>query len=191
MESKKMHRNLVKMRTIEFALAAIALLGGSIGFAQQGDRNSKLQQTLTREVHHQLVMVPWFSVFDNLAYSINGSEVTLTGQVRNSAIKRDAENAVKSIEGVTAVHNNIQILPASPMDDQIRAAEYRAIYGDSSLQRYSLGAIQPIHIVVNQGHVTLEGVVANEADRNLANIRANGVSGVFSVTNNLKLDAQS
>ncbi len=170
-----MHTTLVRMRTIEFALAAMTLLGGSIGFAQpQAARdNSKFEQTLNREVHHQLVMVPWFSVFDNLAYSINGSEVTLTGQVRNSAIKRDAENNVKSIEGVTAVHNNIgEILPDSPMDDQIRMAEYRAIYGFPSLQRYAQGAIQPIHIVVNMGHVTLEGVVANQADRDAANIRA-------------------
>ena len=188
-----MHNNLVRMRTIEFALVVMALLGGSICFAQpQAARNnSKFEQTLNREVHHQLVTVPWFSVFDNLAYSINGSEVTLTGQVRNSAIKRDAENNVKSIEGVTAVHNNIQILPDSPMDDQIRMAEYRSIYGFPSLQRYAQGAIQPIHIVVNMGHVTLEGVVANQADRDAANIRANGVPGVFSVTNHLRLDRHS
>src|SRR5437016_1387577 len=161
-----MRRTLIRMRGIEFALAVIALAGGSIGFGQtHAARDSRFDQNLSREVRHQLVMVPWFSVFDNLAYSINGTEVTLTGQVRNSAIKRDAEDNVKSIEGVTAVHNNIEILPASPNDDQLRIAEYRAIYGFGPLQRYSQGAIQPIHIIVNMGHVTLEGVVANQADK--------------------------
>jgi len=180
------------MRTIGLALVVMALFGGGIGFAQtQAERNRKADQTIAREVRHQLVMIPWFSVFDNLAYTINGTEVTLTGQVRNSAIKRDAENAVKGIEGVTAVHNNIQILPASPGDDQIRNAMYRTIYGDPALQRYALGVLQPIHIIVNMGHVTLEGVVANQADKDLANVRANGVSGVFSVTNNLKVENAS
>jgi hyperosmotically inducible protein len=168
----------------------MASLGASVGFAQAG-RDQKFGQTLEREVHHQLVMVPWFSVFDNLAYSIKGTEVTLTGQVINGSIKSAAESNVKSIEGVTAVHNNIEILPASPMDDRIRRAEYRAIYGAPALQRYAQGAIQPIHIIVKGGHVALEGVVATKADRDLANVRANGVAGVFSVTNNLKLDTQS
>jgi hyperosmotically inducible protein len=185
-----MNRNLFRMRTIGPMLAAMALLAGSVGFAQ-ARHDQKFSQNLNREVHHQLVMVPWFSVFDNLEYSINGSEVTLTGQVMNSSVKEDAGSYVKSIEGVTAVHNNIQILPASPMDDQIRRAEYRAIYGFPSLQRYAEGAIQPIHIIVDMGHVTLEGMVANEADRDAANIRANGVPGVFSVTNHLRLDRQS
>jgi hyperosmotically inducible protein len=185
-----MNRTLVRMRTIGPMLAVMALLGGSIGFAQAG-HDQKFAQNLNREVHHQLVTVPFFSVFDNLEYSIKGSEVTLTGQVRNSSIKEDAGAYVKSIEGVTAVHNNIEILPDSPMDDQIRRAEYRAIYGFPELQHYAEGVIQPIHIVVNMGHVTLEGVVANQTDRNAANIRANGVPGVFSVTNHLKLDTQS
>jgi len=185
-----MHRALVRMRTIGLMLAVMVMLGGGIGFAQAG-RSQKFEQNLNREVHHQLVMVPWFSVFDNLEYSIKGSEVTLTGQVRNGSIKDDAGAYVKSIEGVTAVHNNIEILPASPMDDQIRRAEYRAIYGFPSLQRYAEGAIQPIHIIVDMGHVTLEGVVANQSDWDAANIRANGVPGVFSVTNHLKLDRQS
>ena len=181
---------LVRMRSIEFALAAMTLLGGSIGFAQAG-HDQKFAQTLSREVHHQLVMVPYFSVFDNLEYSIKGSVVTLTGQVTNGSVKDEAGSYVKGIEGVTAVHNNIEILPASPNDDQIRRAEYRAIYGFPALQRYAEGAIQPIHIIVNMGHVTLEGVVANQSDRDLANIRANGVPGVFTVTNHLKLDTQS
>src|ERR1700730_4261532 len=117
-----MYRALVRMRRIELMLVVMVLLGGSVGFAQAG-RDQRFAQNLNREVHHQLVMVPWFSVFDNLEYSINGSEVTLTGQVMDSSVKEDAGAYVKSIEGVTAVHNNIQILPASPMDDQIRRAE--------------------------------------------------------------------
>src|ERR1700674_893644 len=101
--------------------------------------------------------------------------------------KSDAEAAVKNIEGVTRVVNNIQVLPVSPFDDQIRWAEYRAIYSQPQLSRYAMGVVPQIHIIVNGGHVTLEGVVANEADRDVAGLSANGVPGVFSVTNNLRI----
>jgi hyperosmotically inducible protein len=140
---------------------------------------------ISREVRHELVMLPWYSVFDNLAYSVNGYRVTLVGQVVRPSLKSDAEAAVKSIEGVESVDNQIEVLPPSPNDDQIRRAEFRAIYSQPSLQRYAEGAVPPIHIVVKNGHVTLEGAVATEADKDVANIQANGVPGVFSVTNNL------
>jgi hyperosmotically inducible protein len=173
------------------ALIAIALVAALPGFAQK-DRSKPLgSDNITREVRHVLVQIPYFSVFDNLEYSVNGSVVTLGGEVTNDTVKHDAVNAVKGIDGVTDVRDNIKVLPASPMDDQIRRAEYRAIYGDPGLQRYAQGVIQPIHIIVDQGHITLEGVVDNEADRNLAYIRANGVPGTFSVTNNLKIAPKS
>ena len=182
-----------KVRTallIVFCAVTTASLAVGTTFAQTKD-NGKFGSTIAGEVRHQLVTIPYLSVFDNLEYSVNGSVVTLTGQVRLDAVKRDAENGVKSIPGVTHVVSNIEVLPASPMDDQIRRAVYRAIYGYGPLQRYAEGVLQPIRIVVKQGHVTLEGVVANEADRNLAYMRANGVPNVFSVTNHLQLERPS
>jgi hyperosmotically inducible protein len=144
---------------------------------------------LSQEVHNQLVLLPFYSVFDNLEYKINDHEVTLLGQVTQPTVKTDAEFAVKGITGVTKVIDNIEVLPVSPMDDQIRRAEFRAIYRDPALQRYAFGPVPPIHIIVKDGHVTLEGVVANQGDKNLVNIRANAVPGVFSVTNNLRIES--
>jgi hyperosmotically inducible protein len=145
------------------------------------------QDRISREVRHELVMLPYYGVFDNLAYSVNGGIVTLFGQVTNPTLKSDAGNVVKKIEGVTKVDNKIEVLPLSPMDDQLRRAVYRAIYGDSSLNRYAMQAVPPIHIIVENGKVTLVGVVDSAADKNLAGIRANSVSGVFSVNNNLQV----
>ena len=146
---------------------------------------SKYREKLAKEVRHQLVMLPWYSVFDNLAYKVEGDKVILYGQVTRPTLKSDAQAAVKSIEGVASVVNNIEVLPLSPMDDQIRRAVYRAIYGDSGLSRYSIQAVPSVHIIVKNGHVTLEGVVDSERYKNLAYLRASGVPNVFSVTNNL------
>lgn len=145
----------------------------------------KYREKLYKEVRHQLVMLPWYSVFDNLAYQVEGDKVILSGQVTRPVLKSDAEAAVKSIEGVSSVVNNIEVLPPSPMDDQLRRAVYRAIYGDPALSRYSIQAVPSIHIIVKNGNVTLEGVVDNETDKNLAGLRANQVPNVFSVKNNL------
>jgi hyperosmotically inducible protein len=144
---------------------------------------------LTKEVRHELVMLPYYGVFDNLAYRVDGSKVTLFGQVREPKLKSDAEKAVKSIEGVTAVDNQIEVMPVGSNDDGIRMAVYRSIYSKPSLQRYQMGAVPPIHIIVKNGDVMLEGVVANEMDKNVAGIAANGVSGVHKVTNNLRTDS--
>lgn len=150
--------------------------------------SSRYEERLKEEVRHQLVMLPWYSVFDNLAYRVEGPTVILEGQVQRPSLKPDAESAVKRIEGVETVVNNIEVLPPSPHDDRIRRATYRAIYRFASLQRYALQAVPPIHIIVKNGHITLEGVVANQADKNVANIRARGVAGSFSVTNNLAIE---
>ena len=152
---------------------------------ERGTQN--YEKWLTREVRHELVQVPWLSVFDNLQYSVNGSEVTLSGQVWQPVTKQDAETAVKGIEGVTKVNNNIEVLPLSPMDDQIRRAEYRAIYGAPELQRYAMGVLPSIHIIVKNGHVTLIGTVDNQMDKNVAEIRAKSVPNVFSVDDNLQV----
>ena len=147
-----------------------------------------LAADFVKEVRHELVTLPYYGVFDNLAYRVDGSKVTLFGQVRDPKLKSDAERAVKSIEGVSAIDNQIEVMPLSSMDDQTRMAVYRAIYSKSSLQRYQLGAVPPIHIIVKNGDVTLEGVVANEMDKNVAGLAANGVGGVHKVNNNLRTD---
>jgi hyperosmotically inducible protein len=147
---------------------------------------------LVKEVRHELLMLPYYGVFDNLAYSVSGDSVELHGAVTRPTLKSEAENVVKGVEGVTQIQNSIEVLPLSGFDDQIRLASFRAIYGDSVLStRYGYRAQPPIHIIVRNGHVTLEGMVANEFDRNLVNVRANGVPGVFSVTNNLQIDSQN
>jgi hyperosmotically inducible protein len=133
-------------------------------------------------------MLPYYGVFDNLSYRVDGGTVTLMGQVTRPTLKSDAANVVKRIEGVEKVDNQIQVLPLSSVDDRIRLAVYRAIYGQPGLDRYALQAIPPIHIIVDNGKVTLEGVVASQTDKDQANIRANGVPGVFSVVNNLRVE---
>lgn len=140
---------------------------------------------INRETLHELLMLPYYTVFDNLEYKVEGHTVYLYGQVVNPTLKSDAGNVVKHIEGVEKVVNNIQILPPSPMDDRIRRAEFFTIYRNDSLNKYAWGAIPGIHIIVDNGHVTLIGEVDNEADKNIANIQANSVPGVFSVTNKL------
>jgi hyperosmotically inducible protein len=150
--------------------------------------NNKGFDRIAKEVRHELVMLPYYNVFDNLAFKVDGSTVTLLGQVTRPTLKSDAERVVKNIEGVDKVVNNIQVLPLSPNDDRIRMAVYRAIYGQPALQRYGMQAVPPIHIIVDNGKVTLEGVVASEADKNIAGLQANGVPGVFSVKNNLRVE---
>lgn len=148
-------------------------------------QTEKVKNNLIREVRHELVMLPYYGVFDDLNYRVDGYTVTLTGYVTRPTLKSDAENAVKEIEGVEKVVNQIVVLPSSPMDDRIRRATYRAIYGAPPLDRYGLQAVPSIHIIVQNGKVILVGVVDNETDKNVAGIKANGVAGVFSVDNQL------
>jgi hyperosmotically inducible periplasmic protein len=143
------------------------------------------QAWLTQEVRHRLVMLPYLTLFDNLEYKVDGTTVTLTGYVVRPSLKEDAERTVKGIEGVSKVINGIKVLPPSPMDWQIRRAEYRAIYGYAGLWKYAMGALPPVHIVVDMGHVTLYGVVDSQADKDLIALRAKTVPNVFSVTNDL------
>jgi hyperosmotically inducible periplasmic protein len=183
------------MRKIFGTIAILAIFGmpGSV-WAQNKDHNDAFlrgpdsESRIAREVRHQMLMLPYYTIFDDLAFRVDGSTVTLLGDVTNPVLKSDAENVVKRIEGVTQVNNQIQVLPVSPMDWQIRRALFRAIYGDPEIgDRYGHQALPPIHIIVNNGHVKLEGVVANPMDKNLINVRANGVSNVFSVENDLQV----
>lgn len=170
-------------------LAASLILAAQLGqvVSAQDRVSSKGEDRIAREVRHELVTLPYYSVFDNLAYKVNGYTVTLEGQVTQPKLKSDAENAVKKIEGVENVINNIEVLPLSGMDDQIRRAVYRAIYGQPGLEMYSLRAVPTIHIIVKNGQVTLTGAVANKGDKDRAGIVANTVPGVFSVTNDLQV----
>ena len=176
----------MKLRPLLVTCVVLALASAALG-RQAAAHSAAATARITKEVRHELLMLPYFSVFDNLSYKVDGYNVTLIGQVTRPTLKSDAENVVKRIEGVEHVDNQIEVLPVSPNDDRIRRAVYRAIYGYPALQKYALGVQQPIRIIVKNGNVTLEGVVDNEADKNIANIRANGVSGVFSVKNNLQV----
>jgi|SRR5580698_1388724 hyperosmotically inducible protein len=167
------------IRTIFF----ITMLSTGIAFAGTNQPGGPI----AKEVRHELVMLPFLDVFDNLSYGVDGGVVTLSGQVTRPTLRSDAENAVKRIEGVERVDNQIEVLPVSFHDDRLRLSLYRAIYGYPSMNRYALPVLKPIRIIVKNGHVTLEGVVDNQADKQIANIRANGVHGVFSVTNNLRV----
>ena len=171
-----------------FRTIALIMLTTVLGTAQNAAVNDRARQRVEREVRHEIVTLPFFGVFDNIAFRVDGYTVTLLGQVTTPALKSDAERAVKGIEGVERVDNQIEVLPLSPNDDRLRQVLFRAIYGFEGLQRYALPVIKPIRIIVKNGRVSLEGFVANQTDRNLAFMRANGVPGIFQVTNNLQLD---
>jgi hyperosmotically inducible periplasmic protein len=173
----------MKLRILSAVLTTV--LASTLCLAQQG--GDKTTQRIQKEVRHELLMLPYLGVFDSIAYRVDGSTVTLMGQVTRPTLKTDSERVVKGIEGVDKVDNQIEVLPPSSMDDGLRRKLYRAIYGYPSLQKYALGVQQPIRIIVKSGRVTLEGVVDNDADKNTAGIRANSVPGIFSVTNNLQV----
>jgi len=176
--------NIIKNKAI--AIVGVMALVTSMAFsAFAGPRDASVQ---TEQVRKKLVTLPYYGVFDNLAFKVDGSVVTLFVHVARPTTKKDAQSRVSRIEGVSSVVNNIEVLPLSSFDNQIRVRTYRAVFGKASLYRYALGANPSIHIVVNHGNVTLEGIVSNEADSRIANIAANGVPGVFSVTNNLRTE---
>ncbi len=178
-----MHKARLNLTLLLVAISASVLLQADT--ARDGTR-----QRLEKEVRHELVMLPFYGLFDNLAFQIDGSKVTLLGQVTTPSLRTDAERLVRRIEGIENVENKIEVLPLSPNDDRIRRAEYRAIYAHTALARYALRAVPTIHIIVKNGHVTLEGAVASQSDKIIAGIQANGVPGVFSVANELLVDAE-
>jgi len=169
------------------SLACLIFLVATLTLSAQHPPSERSAQRIQKEVRHELAMLPYVTVFDNLAFQVEGEKVILLGQVTKPSIKSDAEKAIKSVEGVEQVDNKIEVLPPSPMDDRLRLALYHAIYGFGPLEKYGMGVNRSIRIIVKGGHVTLEGIVDNQADKDSAGIRANGVSGVFSVTNNLQV----
>ncbi|MDQ3820358.1 MAG: BON domain-containing protein [Acidobacteriota bacterium] len=181
------------MRTIKkiMALVAVFVIAATVTIAAPAASNEGevSEQQVSQKVRHELVTLPYYGVFDNLAYKVEGNTVTLYGQVVRPSTREDAARRVARISGVERVINNIEVLPLSSFDDSVRVQTYRAIFNAGGLYRYALGANPSIHIVVRNGNVTLEGVVANDADRQLAYMAANSVPGVFSVTNNLRSES--
>jgi hyperosmotically inducible periplasmic protein len=171
-----------------FRTIVLLLLTGMLGSAQNPAISDRARQRLEREVRHEIVTLPFFGVFDNIAFRVDGYKVTLLGQVTTPSLKSDAEKAVKGIEGVERVENQIEVLPLSPNDDRLRRELFRAIYGFDGLQKYALPVIKPIRIIVKNGQVFLEGVVANQSDKIIAGMQAKGVPGAFGVTNNLQVE---
>lgn len=199
-------KRIITMAVLAVATSAVTI-GQTTGTQKQPQSQQQPQPQTTsaggvastrvlmaKEIRHELVMLPYYSVFDWLEFGLNddGTIVTLSGQVVRPTTKSDAEARVKGIEGVAQVDNQIEVLPASVMDDQLRRSLYRAIYNfDSPLFRYGTQAVPPIHIIVDRGRATLKGVVSNKGDSNLAYIAARGVSGVFEVTNQLQVETGS
>ncbi len=183
------------MRTFVLSLT---LLASTLALAQQNPAQNQgfaqgpaNESQLAQQVRHNLVMLPYYSVFDELSFKLDGSVVTLEGACPPEPpwdIRSDAQAAVKQVKGVTQVVNNIKVLPLSPMDWQIRRAEAKAIYGNPDIgTRYGDQPLPSVHIVVDNGHVTLTGVVDSQMDDTLIKTRANMVPNVFSVTDNLQV----
>jgi hyperosmotically inducible protein len=187
-----MKKSLLAVLALSLIFSMVALASATAqNNTAAGAMSQKSIDRIIKEVRHELVTLPFYGVFDNLAYKVDpDGTVTLLGQVSRPVLKSDAENAVKRIEGVEKVVNNIEVLPTSINDDQIRRAAYRAIYGNDVLSQYQLRAVPPIHIIVKNGHITLEGVVARQMDKQIAGMQANSVPGAFSVTNNLVVEEE-
>ena len=177
------------MRKELLIVAAVMLAIATPSVAAQKEVSPQAVERIQKEVRHEILMLPYFDVFDNIAFKVDGDDVTLFGQVTRPTLKTDVERVVKTIEGVEKVDNQIEVLPVSPNDDRLRLRLFRAIYGFNALQRYALPVVKPVRIIVKNGHVTLEGIVDSEGDKDLVNLRARGVSGSFSVTNNLTVSS--
>ena len=179
------------MKQAIFAFVVVAGLAAAPASPQRKSQPSpKFTQHAEKQIRHEILMLPYYDVFDVIGFKLDGYNVTLFGHVVNATLKSDAEHAIRKIEGIEKINNQIEILPPSPMDDGLRRQLFRAIYGYPPLQHYGVGSNRPIHIIVDRGHVILEGFVDSAGDRNIVNIRANGVPGVFSVTNNLQVPAK-
>ena len=178
------------MKQAIFAFVVVAGLVAAPAPQRESRPSPKFTQHAEKQIRHEILMLPYYGVFDVIGYKLEGYNVTLYGHVVHATLKSDIEHAIRKIEGIEKINNQIEILPPSPMDDGLRRQLFRAIYGYPPLQRYGVGSNRPIHIIVDHGHVVLEGFVDSAGDKNIVNIRANGVPGVFSVTNNLQYPAK-
>lgn len=175
-------KNIIFSAVLASLLATTPLIGSRVPAGQTEE------QRLANTIRKELVTLPFYGVFDNMTFRLEGRKVILEGQVTRPVIASSAGNVVKGVAGVEEVVNKIEVLPLSPNDDRLRLALYRTIFSQASLGRYTMGAIPPVRIIVKNGDVTLAGVVMNEMDKNLAGLFANQVPGVFSVTNHLRVE---
>src|ERR1051325_1411550 len=170
---------MLRMKNKIMALAVVVFVAASTAMAASDAGRDDVNYQTANQIRKSILKLPYYGVFDNIAFSVNGDTVTLYGQVVRPSTKSDAAKRVAKIEGVDRVVNKIEVLPLSNFDDAIRVRTYRAVFSKGSLYRYAAGTNPSVHIIVKNGRVTLEGVVANQADKNLANIAANSVPGVF------------
>jgi hyperosmotically inducible protein len=175
------------MKSLKYIATAMAAGVGLIGTTLLA-ANNPTPRTLEEQVRHEILMVPYIGVFDNLNYQVDNGVVTLSGEVTQPVRKTDVERAVSSINGVTAVNDRIEVLPLSPFDDRIRVRTLRTMLRSAPLDKYFQGVQPSIRIIVKNGNVTLDGVVLNSGDRQIAYMTANQVPGVFSVKNNLQIE---
>jgi hyperosmotically inducible periplasmic protein len=171
------------------ALIFAILAFSSVDANAQSFTDGKSARTIEQNVERQILRMPRYEVFDHIGFSVDGGTVTLVGKVRNAINKSEAKNRVEDIPGVTSVVNNIEVLPLGSFDESIRRNLYRSLSNSGGLSRYLWPVNPSVRLIVERGHVTLEGFVSNKGDYNTMNILANGVSGVFSVTNNLVIDS--
>jgi osmotically-inducible protein OsmY len=190
LNAKARWRSTVMLLAMVFPAATPSLRAQVPSNKKPAAAEEKTAASLPREIHHQLLVLPFYSVFDQISFTLHGSTVTLMGQVLRHTLKNNAEAAVRSIEGVGAVVNHIEVLPASAGDDELRNALYRSIYEDSTLARYAVQTLPAIHIIVKNATVTLVGNVESAGDKTLAASRAGVVANVQSLTNNLVVQAR-
>jgi hyperosmotically inducible protein len=196
-----MKKSLFMVFTI-IALSLVSISSSAAPTPQKKSRKTKLESRpraegeardlayLTKEIRKELVTLPYFGVFDWLEGNVQADgAVYLRGQVTRPTLKKDAQRRVERVEGVDRVINQIEVLPLSPNDDRLRRAVYIALFNSNSpLFRYGQQPVPSIHIIINRGRLTLKGVVASKGDSDIANIKANGVSGLFEVRNELRVE---
>ena len=171
-------------RITRYLALIIAIIAIGLSAANAQSYSVRSSKTIEQQVYKKLRGMIHNGVFDHIAFQVNGSTVILDGKVNSLGAKSEAASVVKRVEGVTRVVNNIEELPPSPYDDRIRRAALRA-FESGGLGRYFWEINPDVRIIVERGRITLEGFVYNSGDRNAMNIYANGIPGVFQVTNNL------
>lgn len=175
----------------KFMFAAVAF-GLGIAAAATNNTGSASDADIAKKLTHEIRMYPRYSVFDNVNFSVDEGRVELLGEVSQPYKKADLGRIAQRVPGVTSLSNDLKVLPLSPMDNRLRLQVARAIYRDPVLSRYGMQPVPPIHIIVDNGHVTLEGVVSTDMEKNVAGMRAAAAGLSFGqVTNNLRVENPS
>lgn len=180
-----MKRNSLRMLGATTVLLALAGLAGASTAPASFDSDA----AIAKKAVHEIRMYTRYTIWDNVNLQVNNGAVVLTGQVSQPFKKQDLQRLMQRVPGVTSVTNQLEVLPLSPFDNNLRVRVARAVYGSPNFTRYAMQPLPPIHIIVNNGRVSLEGVVANEFDKNLAGMRASTAGLSFGpVQNNLRVE---